>query len=142
MICVAVCPSTPDFYAYNHSSLGPICVLYCPPTYYRHNATRECLTLCPGLYFRDTLTKTCVLDCPDHFYGNTSNQLCVSNCSVSNWYGLQSTGLCVTDCPDPLFADPTTYLCVDVCPFGYFGEQNVCTPTCIVGFADPITKVC
>lgn len=84
MVCVATCPSDPDFYAYNHTLLGPICVLYCPTLHYRHIATRECLQNCPPPYFRDTLTMTCVLDCPDHFYGNTNNQLCVSNCSAAN----------------------------------------------------------
>lgn len=85
---------------------------------------------------------TCVTQCPDHFYGNTVNQLCVSNCSVAGQYGLQDTKKCVPTCPGALFADPTTYLCVGVCPFTYFGESNVCTPSCTAGFADPITKVC
>lgn len=142
MMCVEVCPSQPDFYAYNHSTLGPICVLYCPTSYYRHTPTRECLPLCPSPYFRDTLTMTCVTQCPDHFYGNTNNQLCVSNCSVAGQYGFADTKKCVGTCPGALFADPTTYLCVAVCPFTYFGEAGVCRPNCVTGFADPITKVC
>lgn len=85
---------------------------------------------------------SCVTDCPDHFYGNTNNQLCVSNCSVSSQYAYLQTGLCVSSCPGALFADPITYMCVSVCPFGYVGENNVCRPSCLVGFADPITKVC
>ena len=40
MVCVQVCPSFPDFYAYNDTLLDGVCVLYCPPAFYRHTPTR------------------------------------------------------------------------------------------------------
>ena len=48
------------------------------------------------------------------------------------------------DCPDPLYADAVNgaNLCVEACPYTYFGEDNVCIPTCQIGFADPITRIC
>lgn len=69
MKCVPQCPSSPDFYAYNDSTIGPICVLYCPSTYYKHSINRTCLTVCPAPdYFRDTTTMKCVKNCPDRWY--------------------------------------------------------------------------
>ena len=69
---------------------------------------------------------SCVEVCPDHYYGDTNTQLCVSNCSVSDEYAHREEQICVAECPDPLYADPTTHHCVLVCPFGYFGEDNIC----------------
>lgn len=42
MKCVAKCPVQPDFYGYNDTNLGPICVLFCPPNFYKHVPTRTC----------------------------------------------------------------------------------------------------
>ena len=143
MICVAECPSTPDYYGYTHPTKGPLCVYYCPTNYYRYSVTRHCLQNCPAPdYFKDTLTMTCVTTCPDHYYADTNGQICVLDCGVSSKFALRADGVCVNACPDPLYADPTTNWCVEVCPFGYFGENNECVATCVNGFADPITKVC
>lgn len=114
MYCVPECPSTPDFYAYNHTTKGGLCLLFCPvsPTpYYRHNLTRECLTLCPGPnYFRDVINMMCVTTCPPYYYAEVVNQICVLNCSANNKFGYNGT--CYDVCPNNLNADPTTYYCV------------------------------
>jgi len=141
MTCVAECPSDPDFYAYNHATKGPLCILYCPSLYFRHTPTRECLTACPGpTYFRDLTTMRCVLDCPAYYFAQSTGQICVVNCSINNQYGYNR--VCYSVCPNNTNADPTTNLCVEVCPFGYFAENGVCSTTCTVGFADPFTKIC
>ncbi len=121
MKCVDVCPSTPDYFAYNHSTLAGLCVLYCPNNYYRHRVTRHCVTSCPAPYYKDTITMTCVTNCSDYYHAETIGRICVINCGVGNFkYGYQ--GICYTQnsCPAGTNADITTYTCVQVCPFGYF----------------------
>ena len=141
MKCVQTCPTLPDYYAHNHTTLGPICVLYCPSTFYKHVLNRTCLTACPApTHFKDTTTMKCVQSCPDHYFAETIDQVCVANCSVNNKYGLNN--VCYSACTGIYNKDPTTYLCVKVCPFTYFSEQNVCTQTCSIGYADPISKIC
>lgn len=69
MKCVRTCSSRPDYYAYNDSSIGPVCVLYCPATFYKHTVNRTCLTSCPAPdYFKDSTTMKCVQKCPDHYF--------------------------------------------------------------------------
>lgn len=96
MTCMEVCSSDPDFYAYNHTTIGPLCVLYCPATYYRHSVTRHCVQNCPGPdYFRDERTMTCVEECSDHYYADTNGQVCVTDCGVSGWFALRNESRCV-----------------------------------------------
>ena len=141
MKCEQTCSSNPDYYAFNDTTLGPICVLYCPATYYRHLPNRTCLQACPAPdYFRDPTTMRCVKVCPDHYFAESVGQLCVTNCSGTSKYGLNN--VCWPGCTAEYSADPTTFLCVKKCPFTYFSELNVCTQNCAIGYADPITKVC
>lgn len=114
MQCVSKCPSNPDYFAYNHSTLKGLCVLLCPIVpvkYYRHNLTRECVTGCPGPnYFRDTVNLVCVTECPPYYYAEVIGQICVLNCSANNKYAYNVS--CYTTCPNNLNADPTTFQCV------------------------------
>lgn len=127
MTCVAKCPSSPDYFAYNvtlanGTVVEGLCVLLCPilPTpYYRHEPTRECLLQCPGTdYFRDSNTLRCVKKCPPFYYAESVGQICVQNCSVTSKFGFK--GQCLPTCPNNTNADPVTSLCVDTCPFGYY----------------------
>ncbi len=111
MKCVVQCPNSPDLYAYNDTLLGPICVPFCPSSYYQHLPNRTCLANCPGPnYFQDATTMRCVQNCPDHYFAETIGQVCVSNCSVNNKYGLDN--VCYNGCTGIYSADPTTYFCV------------------------------
>jgi hypothetical protein len=140
MKCVDKCPIDPDFFAYNHSMIGPICVLYCPTTFYKHIVTRQCVNICPTLYYKDLTTMQCVLSCPDHYFAEIISQTCVASCNGNNKYGFEN--ICYAICPNNTNADPTTFLCVEKCPFGYYSENKICVTNCVIGFADDISKVC
>jgi hypothetical protein len=119
MKCVQTCSLLQDFYAFNHSTLGPICVLYCPSTYYKHLPNRTCLQSCPAPdYYIDTTTMRCVQQCPDHYFAEVTGRICVSNCSINSKFGLNN--VCYDNCTGDYKADPTTNLCVLECPFTYF----------------------
>lgn len=136
-----VCPEVPGYYAYHHVVLGPLCVLYCPDTYFMYLPNRTCLQDCPApSYFRDLTTKKCVEKCPDHLFAETINQECVANCSINSKYGLDN--ICHPTCSGQYNMDPTRWLCVKACPLTYFSESNLCTQSCLTGYGDPITQKC
>lgn len=111
MKCIPTCSSSPDLYAYNDTTLGPICVLFCPATFYKHLTNRACVNACPGPnYFKDLTTMKCVLNCPDHYFAETIGQICVINCSINSKYGLNN--VCYDSCTGIYNRDPTTYMCV------------------------------
>lgn len=60
MQCVSKCPSSPDFYGYDHATLGGLCVLYCPASNYKYLPSRMCVTSCLSPYFKDSTTMKCV----------------------------------------------------------------------------------
>jgi hypothetical protein len=91
--CVAVCPSTPNYFAFTHPTITTI---------------RTCVSTCPLIastyYFADNMTRSCVTVCPFNnqtTYGDPLTFLCTKTCSRTQ-FRLNTTFRCVWTCPTSL----------------------------------------